>query len=200
MFGIPPKNLTPEMRVRAKTLNFGISYEASADGVFKQLQEAALKFPELNLSVPSLKECQKLVNEYFRAYPEVRSAVEFSHEQVRRKGYAETLYGRRRYLPNINHPAWEVKSKAQRQGWNHGVQGTAGDIMKNGQLVVAAYAKEHGADIRCQVHDELWGLVAVDRVDEWLPIVAKAMVLDQPLRPVMLVVEPKVGRNWKELK
>lgn len=200
VFGIPSQSLTPEMRVRSKTLNFGISYEASAEGVFKQLREAALKYPELSLSVPTIKDCQRLVNEYFRAYPEVRSAVEFSHAQTQRKGYSETLYGRRRYLPNINHPAWEVRGKAQRQGWNHQVQGTAGDIMKGGQLVVARYAKEHDADIRCQVHDELWGLVKEERAREWLPVVAKAMVLDQLLRPVMLVVEPSVGRNWKELK
>jgi DNA polymerase-1 len=200
VFGISPANLKPEMRVRAKTLNFGIAYEASPDAVLKQIKQAALKYPELGLTVPTLKDCQLLVREFFRAYPEVAQAVAFHHEATREKGYSETMYGRRRYLPNITHPSQELRARAERQAWNLVIQGTAGDIMKAGQLVAASYAPAHKADIRVQVHDELAGLVRQETADEWLRVVAKALVLDQPLLPVPLKVEPKLGRTWKDTK
>ena len=200
VFGISPANLKPEMRVRAKTLNFGIAYEASPDAVEKQVKRAALLYPELNLSIPTRKDCELLVREFFRAYPEVAQAVAFHHESTRQRGYSETMYGRRRYLSNITHPSQELRSRAERQAWNLVIQGTAGDIMKAGELVVAGYAPQHGADVRVQVHDELAGLVLGQMGDEWLRVVAKAMVLDQPLVPVPLKVEPKLGRTWKEAK
>jgi DNA polymerase I len=200
VFGIPPQSLSPEMRVRSKTLNFGIAYEASPDAVMKQITKAALLMPELNLSVPTLKDCALLVREFFKAYPEVSVAVEFHHDKTRRLGYSETLYGRRRYLPNIIHPSQELRARAERQSWNLVVQGTAGDIMKAGELVVESYAGEYKADVRCQVHDELWGLVRQETGEEWLQVVARAMVLDQPLRPVPLKVDPKLGRTWRDAK
>jgi DNA polymerase-1 len=188
------------MRVRAKTLNFGIAYEASPDAVEKQVKRAALLYPELHLSIPTRKDCELLVREFFRAYPEVPQAVAFHHEQTRQRGYSETMYGRRRYLPNIDHPSQELRSRAERQSWNLVIQGTAGDIMKAGELVVVSYAPEHRADLRIQVHDELAGLVWGMVGDEWLRVVARAMVLDQPLMPVPLKVEPKLGRTWQEAK
>jgi DNA polymerase-1 len=201
VFGIVPSNLSPEMRVRAKTLNFGIAYEASPDAVMKQITKAALLMPELNLAVPTMKDCILLVKEFFKAYPEVPLAVEFHHDKTRQLGYSSTMYGRRRYLPGINHPSQELRARAERQAWNLVVQGTAGDIMKAGELVVDSYVADYKADIRCQVHDELWGLVdGMGDWEEWLRVVAKAMVLDQPLMPVPLKVDPKVGRNWKEAK
>lgn len=200
VFGITARNLTPEMRVRAKTLNFGVGYEASAGAVQKQVMKAALLFPELNLTVPSMKDCQLLIREFFKAYPEVPIAIEQAHETTRRLGYSETLYRRRRYLPNINHPSQELRARAERQAWNLQIQGTAGDIMKSGQLVVSRYTAEYDADLRCQVHDEVWGLVRQERANEWLEVVAKCLVLDQPLMPVPLKVSPVLANNWKEAK
>ena len=200
VFGITARNLTPEMRVRAKTLNFGVGYEASAGAVQKQVMKAALLFPELNIAVPSLKDCQLLIREFFKAYPEVPIAVEQAHESTRRLGYSATMYNRRRYLPNINHPSQELRARAERQAWNLQIQGTAGDIMKSGQLVVSRYMTEYNADLRSQVHDEVWGLVWQERANEWLQVVARCLVLDQPLTPVPLKVSPVLANNWREAK
>lgn len=200
VFGITARNLTPEMRVRAKTLNFGIGYEASAGAVQKQVMKAALLKPELNITVPNLKDCQLLVREFFKAYPEVPIAIEQAHESTRQSGYSMTMYGRRRYLPNINHASQELRARAERQAWNLQIQGTAGDIMKSGQLVIGQYTAKNAADLRSQVHDEVWGLVRQERANEWLQVVARCLVLDQPLSPVPLKVSPVLANSWKEAK
>jgi DNA polymerase I-like protein with 3'-5' exonuclease and polymerase domains len=90
----------------------------------------------------------------------------------------------------------ELRARAQRQGWNLVVQGTAGDIVKNAQLLVGREAPDYGADLRCQVHDELLGLVKYDRAQEWLARLPLLMGLDQPISPVLLKVEPKVAETW----
>lgn len=200
VFGIAKKDLTPEMRMRSKTLNFGIAYEAAAGAVQKQLITAALKLPELGLDVPDLRTCQLLVNEFWKAYPEVRVAVDHAHYRAKELGYSETIYGRRRYLPNASHPASELRARAERQSWNHIIQGTAGDIVKNATIPVFWEAPKFGADLRAQIHDELWGLVRAARAPEWLVTVGRIMVLDQPLRPVPLVVKPVVALTWKDAK
>jgi len=200
VFGILPANLTDPWRVRAKTLNFGIAYEAQAGAVQKQLQEAILLHPELGLKVPTLDECAKLVAEFWRSYPEVKAAVDFVHYRSRERGFSETMYGRRRYLPMLRHPAQELRLRAERQAWNLVIQGTAGDIAKNSGLMIFRLAPTFEADLRCQVHDELWGLVQYGRKDEWVQVVQHVMVLDQPLQPVPLKVKLVLGPNWKECK
>ena len=200
VFGIPAANLTPEMRVRCKTLNFGVAYEAEAGAVQKQILKAALEHPELNIKVPTIEECRLLIREYWKAYPEVREFREFIHALTEERGYSATLYGRRRYLPLIYSQVPELRARAQRQGWNLVIQGTAGDIVKNAQLLVGREAAQYGADLRCQVHDELWGLVTPATSQDWLSRLPVFMGLDQPIRPVMLKVAPKVAETWAGAK
>lgn len=200
VFGIAKKDLTPAIRVPSKGLNFGVAYEGTGDAVRKQIIKVALTHPELNLTVPDQKECNLLVAEFFKAYPEVRVAIEHAHYRARELGYSETIYGRRRYLPNASHPASELRARAERQSWNHIIQGTAGDIVKNATIPVFWEAPKFGADLRAQIHDELLGLVGQARAPEWLVTVGRIMVLDQPLRPVPLVVKPVVALTWKDAK
>ncbi len=182
------------------TLNFGVAYEAEAGAVQKQILKAALEHPELNIKVPTIEECRLLIREYWKAYPEVREFREFIHALVEERGYSATLYGRRRYLPLIYSQVPELRARAQRQGWNLVIQGTAGDIVKNAQLLVSREAPDFGADLRCQVHDELWGLVQPISMQDWLARLPLMMGLDQPISPVMLKVAPKVAETWAGAK
>lgn len=200
VFGVRPADLTPTMRVRCKALNFGVGYGAEKYTIHEQILKAALEYPELHIIVPSIQECQNLIREYWKAYPEVREFRELIYSLLAERGYSETIYGRRRQLPLIHSPVDEFRKRAQRQGWNLVIQGTAGDIMKNAELMVGAAAATYDADLRCQVHDELLGLVKYGRAEEWLQKVSKLMVLDQPLSPVPLVVSAHVGPTWAEAK
>ena len=200
VFGIRPADLTKTMRVRCKTLNFGVSYEAEAEAVYKQILKAALEYPELNIEVPTIAECRHLIAEYWKAYPEVREFREIVHALVEERGYSETIYGWRRNLPLIYSPVPELKARAQRQGWNLVIQGTAGQIIKNSELMVWHDAPEFHADVRSQVHDELLGLVEHAYAEPWLERVKRLMVLDQPIMPVPLVVDAHVGPTWLEAK
>jgi DNA polymerase-1 len=198
VFGISPKDLTPVMRVRCKTLNFGVGYEATAEGIHKQILKAALEYPELHIVVPDLKECQHLINEFWKAYPEVKDCRDFIHQLVYERGYSETIYGWRRNLPHVYIPS--LRAEAFRQGWNLVIQGTAAQIMKNAELLVGREAPLYDADLRSQVHDELLGLVTGRRAEAWLERVVRLMKLDQPISPVPLEVSAHVGKTWLEAK
>jgi len=200
VFGIPPGNMTPEMRVRAKTLNFGTGYGGEADILQELITKAALEHPELHIKIPTIEECKLLLREFWKAYPEIREFRAFIHTLAEDRGYSSTLYGRRRNLPLIYSQVWKVKAHAQRQAWSQVVQGTAGDIVKNAQLLVGREAAEHGADLRCQVHDELLGLVRYDKAQDWLARLPAMMALDQPISPVQLVVSPKAAETWAGAK
>lgn len=200
VFGIPQGQMSPEMRVRAKTLNFGTGYGGEADILLELITKAALEHPELHIKIPTIEDCKLLLREFWKAYPEIRETRAFIHALAEDRGYSETLYRRRRNLPLINSPIWKVKAHAQRQAWSQVVQGTAGDIVKNAQLLVGREAPTFGADLRCQVHDELWGLVEASKVHDWLARLPVMMGLDQPIRPVMLVVSPKAAETWAGAK
>jgi DNA polymerase-1 len=188
------------MRVRCKALNFGVGYGAEKDIIHEQILKAALEYPELHIVVPDLNECRHLISEYWKAYPEVREYRDFIHALIQERGYSATMYGRRRQLPLINSSVPELRSRAQRQGWNLVIQGTAGDIMKNAELMVDREAPKYHADLRSQVHDELLGLVEYPYINEWLLRVSQLMVLDQPIMPVPLKVQAHAGPTWLEAK
>jgi DNA polymerase-1 len=200
VFGIPPGQMTPEMRVRAKTLNFGTGYGGEADILQELITKAALEHPELHIKIPTIEECKLLLREFWKAYPEIREFRAFIHTLAEDRGYSATLYGRRRNLPLIYSPVWKVKAHAQRQAWSQVVQGTAGDIVKNAQLLVGREAPQYGADLRCQVHDELWGLVWYSKAQDWLARLPAMMGLDQPISPVQLIVSPKAAETWAGAK
>lgn len=201
VFGVHPKDQTPDLRVRGKALNFGMSYGAQGETVEEQIMIQALRRPDLGIRIPSLSECNDMVKAYWAAYPEAWEWVGFIHDLTRDKEYAETLYGRRRYLPHIRHSGSDLRARAERQSVNHIIQGTAGDIIKMAELMLHPRCDEFETDIRNQTHDELWGLCYNDALAPlWLGVVQEYMLLDQPLMPVPLKVEPKLVRNWREAK
>jgi DNA polymerase-1 len=181
-------------------LNFGTGYGGEADILLELITKASLEHPELHIKIPTLDDCKLLLREFWKAYPEVRETRAFIHALAEDRGYSETLYGRRRNLPLISSPVWKVKAHAQRQAWSQVVQGTAGDIVKNAQLLVGREAPAFSADLRCQVHDELWGLVEFARSQEWLDRLPAMMGLDQPIHPVQLIVSPKAAETWAGAK
>lgn len=205
VLGIPKAQQTPVIRVRAKTLNFGMAYGAQGETVEDQIMTFALRYPELEIAIPSLAECKEMVKLYWQRAPEAQEWKDFYTELVRDRGYSETLYGRRRYLPFIRSQNQDLRSGAERQAINHVIQGTAADIIKMAALLVHQDCLRvgNGADLRAQIHDELMGKAPEGTLEEqmeWLKVVEADMLLDQPLRPVPLKVEPKLVANWKEAK
>ena len=136
VFGIPKAQQTPTMRVKAKTLNFGMAYGAEGENVEEQIMTNALRYPELEIRVPSLQECKDMVKQFWRAAPEAMEWKNAVVEIVRERGFSETLYGRRRYLPHIRSGNSELRSHAARQAVNHVIQGTAADIIKMAALLI----------------------------------------------------------------
>lgn len=210
VLGIPKHQQTPAIRTRSKTLNFGMAYGAAGETVEDQIMTFALRYPNLDIKIPSLAECNEMVKLYWQRAPEAQEWKDWYIEVVRDRGYSETMYGRRRYLPFIRSMNQDLRSGAERQAINHVIQGTAADIIKMASLMiyqeVRAWKGSVGGrqpDIRAQIHDELMGNAPDGSVEEqvkWLSIVERCMLLEQPLMPVPLKVEPKLVKNWKEAK
>lgn len=202
VLGIPIAKQTPDIRTRAKTLNFGMAYGAQGETVEEQITVFALRNPDKNISIPSLAECKEMVKLYWQRAPEAQEWKDYMIETFRDRGYAETLYGYRRYLPFIRSGNPSLRQAAEREGINHIIQGTAGQIIKQAGLLIWEDAPLYYADIRSQIHDELFGLVWGDEDNKlkWKEVVARYALLDQPLRNVPLKVDPKIVTNWKEAK
>ena len=144
IFGVPLDQVTPYMRSKAKTVNFGIIYGISDFGLARQL------------GVPR-GEAAQYIESYFARYTGVKAYMEREKQKAREMGYVETLFGRRRYLPDINAKNFNRRSFAERTAINTPIQGTAADIIKVAMLKVARNLKEARVKSRVllQVHDEL---------------------------------------------
>jgi len=186
IFHKPIEQVTKEERRRAKTANFGIIYGISAFGLSQQLD-------------CSRTEAKALIDGYFEAFPQVIAYIEKQKETAREKGYVETLFGRRRYLPDINSHNSVVRSFAERNAVNAPIQGTAADIIKIAMVNIARELKKEGlkAQMIMQVHDELNFNVPNDEVDKVCQIVVNQMQNVVHLS-VPLLAEYGVGENWLE--
>lgn len=144
IYHVTPEEVTPEMRRRAKTANFGIIYGISAWGLAERLQI-------------SRKEGKELIDGYFELYPGVRKYMEEAVEKARKKEYVETIMGRRRYLRDINSRNAVIRGMAERNAVNAPIQGSAADIIKMAMICIHKKIKEEGLMSRMiiQVHDEL---------------------------------------------
>lgn len=202
VLGIPLERQTADVRTRAKTLNFGMAYGAQGATVEEQITVFALRNPDKNISIPSLAECNEMVKLYWQRAPEAQEWKDYMIETFRDRGYAETLYGYRRYLPFIRSNNDSLRASSEREGINHIIQGTAGQIIKMATQLIWEDAPQYYADVRSQIHDELFGLVWGDEGNkmQWVEVVRRYAVLDQPLRNVPLRVDPKIVLNWKEAK
>ena len=186
IFGLPIEQVSKDQRRKAKTANFGIIYGISAFGLSQQLD-------------CSRTEAKQLIDDYFAAFPRAIEYIESQKELARQKGYAETLFGRKRYLPDIHSQNATVRSFAERNAVNAPIQGTAADIIKMAMVSIHRRLKEEKlqAQMTMQVHDELNFNVPAQEVDRVREIVVSEMQNAVQLS-VPLIAECGVGHNWLE--
>ena len=186
IYGLPIEQISKDQRRKAKTANFGIIYGISAFGLAQQLD-------------CSRAEAKQLIDDYFAAFPRVIQYIESQKELARQRGYAETLFGRKRYLPDINSQNATVRSFAERNAVNAPIQGTAADIIKMAMVSIHRRLKEEKlrAQMIMQVHDELNFNVPAAEVDRVREIVVSEMQNAVHLS-IPLIAECGVGNNWLE--
>lgn len=188
VFGVPLDEVTSQMRSRAKTVNFGIVYGISDFGLANQLQV-------------SRKEAAGYIDSYFGRYTGVKKYMEDIVAKAREQGYVSTLMGRRRYLPDIRHSNFNLRSFAERTAINTPIQGTAADIMKKAMIIVQQELLAAGCKSRIllQVHDELVLEVTEAEKEQVAELVQQAMESAVSL-DIPLLAEVNFGKNWAETK
>ena len=184
IFGVAIEDVTKEQRRQAKTANFGIIYGISAFGLAQQLD-------------CSRSEAKALIDGYFAAFPGVIDYIERQKELARQQGFAVTLFGRKRYLPDIVSHNATVRSFAERNAVNSPIQGTAADIIKMAMVTIHRRLKEEGlkAQMIMQVHDELNFNVPTNEVERVRDIVVTEMQNVVHLT-VPLIADCGIGTNW----
>jgi DNA polymerase-1 len=188
VFGVAPEDVTPQMRRSAKAVNFGIVYGISA---FSLAQDVGV----------SQAEAQTYIDNYLSKYHGVRDFMEATVEQGRTLGYVSTLYGRRRYIPELKDGKYMIRKAAERMAMNAPIQGTAADIIKLAMLRVDKALKAAGlaAKLVLQVHDELIVECPEAEAEAVKTLVAREMEAAAKLA-VPLTAEAKSGRSWYEAK
>lgn len=194
VFGVPPDKVDKQMRTRAKTINFGILYGMGVN---------ALK---ANLGVDR-KEAQEFYNQYFSTFIELASFLDKIKAEAQRKGYTETLFGRRRYFTGFNSPLPYVRAQAERMAINAPMQGTQADIIKIAMRKINDYLEKEGKSsesyLILQVHDELVYEVKNSFVGEAAKNFKKIMetvLSKEEAKGVPIIAEAAVGDNWGEMK
>ncbi|HPQ32963.1 MAG TPA: DNA polymerase I [Tenuifilaceae bacterium] len=184
IFRVPLADVTREQRSRAKTANFGMIYGISAFGLSQRLEI-------------SRTEAKELIDGYFDTYRGVKEYMDFCAKQAREKGYVETIFGRKRYLPDINSGNAMVRGLAERNAINAPIQGSAADIIKAAMIGIHQKIKAQNLRSRMiiQVHDELVFDVYKPELDEVKSLVKKSMENAVKLS-VPLEVDMGVGTNW----
>jgi DNA polymerase I len=187
LFGIPIEDVDPDQRRIAKTVNFGIMYGLGAFGLAQRLGL-------------SRKEAKNIIDNYFEKYPGIRNYIDDTIEETRKKGYSETLRGRRRYFELINSSNHNLRTGAERAAINMPIQGTASDIMKIAMINVDKAMQKRGFKslMMLQVHDELVFEVVPEELDELREMVVSEMENALPIGEVPIVVDSGTGENWFE--
>jgi DNA polymerase-1 len=185
---VAPDQVTKNMRREAKAINFGILYGQGPHGLS---QSADIPYYQAN----------EFIRKYWLAYPQIKKMVNRFIKEAEEKGYAITLFGRRRPLPEINSTIPAVKKSAQRMAINTPVQGTAADLIKLAMIEIAQLIQGHEAEIRMllQVHDELIFEIKRDKIKTYSPKIKEIMEEVLKLK-VPIIVEANQGDNWGELK
>ncbi|MEE8575697.1 MAG: DNA polymerase I, partial [candidate division Zixibacteria bacterium] len=180
------EDVTPEMRAVAKTANFAVIYGVSAFGLSQQTELA-------------VDESRQFIDTYFERYPGIRRYMDDTIEFARKEGYVTTLFGRRRYIPEINDSKRTVRQFAERVAINSPVQGTAADIIKIAMIKIHERLAGMRSKMVLQVHDELVFDVHKEESDELIPIVRNGMEKAAKLR-VPLTADIGSGQNWLDCK
>ena len=186
VFGVPADEVTPQLRSRAKAVNFGIVYGQQAFGLAQ------------SLDIP-FYEAKEMIDRYFEAYPGVRAYLDDVVAQAHADGYATTLFGRRRYIPELKSKNAAQRAFGERTAMNHPMQGTAADIIKLAMRRVADELVRRDLKTRLliQVHDELDFSVPAAELDEVSALATDIMQSVVSLS-VPLLVDASSGSNWAE--
>jgi DNA polymerase-1 len=186
VFGVAPGEVTPDMRRKAKAVNFGIAYGLSPHGL------------STRLDIPN-EEAKAIIDRYFERYAGIRRYLEATIEKARAQGYVETLFGRRRWIPELHSRNRAAAQAAERAAINMPIQGTAADLIKLAMLRVDQALSEAGGRARMllQVHDELLFEAPEAEVEAVREIAGRCMSQVAELK-VPLKVEIGVGRNWAD--
>lgn len=186
IFGLPVSEVTKEMRRKAKTANFGIIYGISVFGLSEQLRIQRT-------------EAKELIDGYFATFPGVKTYMDKSIKAARESGYVETIFHRKRFLPDINSRNSVVRGYAERNAINAPIQGSAADIIKVAMNRIHKRFKEQKLNSRMimQVHDELNFNVQADELDTVKKIVVEEMENALQLK-IPVIAECGVGKNWLE--
>lgn len=183
---VPMDEVTDAQRKKAKQANFGIIYGITAFGLAQRME------------IPN-GEARQLIDDYFKTFPKVHQYMEQAKEEARRKGYAETMFGRRRYLPDINSHNNTVRGFAERNAINAPIQGSEADIIKIAMIRIWRRFKAEGikSKMTLQVHDELNFSVYPEEAEEVQKIVIEEMQGAAQLK-VPLIADAGWGYNWLE--
>lgn len=186
IFGVPLKEVTPLMRRDAKAINFGIIYGISDYGLSQNINSTRAKAADY-------------IKKYFEKYPNVKKYMDENIENCKKNGYVKTLFGRIRFILEINSSNFNLRTFGERAAMNMPLQGTASDIIKLAMIIINKELKEQKlkSKLILQIHDELLLDCAKDELEKVKDIVIKSMenVVDLPVK---LNVNVEVGKNWFE--
>ncbi len=188
VFGVDAAGVTPAMRARAKMVSYGLAYGMEAYGLSQRL------------AIP-VEEAAAILNQYFTAFPNVKAYMNRAVADARARGYTETLFGRRRYLPDLASSNFQVRQAAERQAMNAGIQGLAADIFKVALVRLDAALAERGLSSRIvlQVHDEIIVESALSEAAEVATLTEEVMRSAADLS-VPLAVHVASGPSWAAAK
>ena len=186
IFGIPLDEVTADQRRIAKTANFGIMYGISSFGLSQRLR-------------CSRAEAKKIIDDYFTSFPSIRSFIDDTVAMARESGYVETLFGRRRYIADINSKNATVRALAERNAVNAPIQGTSADIIKLAMVAIDRRMQAEGfrSAMVLQIHDELLFEVVPEELESLTALVVSEMENVIKLS-IPLTVECNHGTNWLE--
>lgn len=188
VYGIALEDVTPEQRREAKTLNFGVLYGMGAQSFARS-------------AGTSVEEARSFIGRYRQQYNKLAAYIEETLEYARERGYVETLFGRKRYIPEIHSSAPAIQAQAERMAFNFPIQGTAADILKQAMIALQQYIAGEAPDAKMilTVHDELVCEVPTQAAESFArkmkQIMEGVMVLDVPIE-----VDVGIGTNWQAVK
>jgi DNA polymerase-1 len=188
VFGVAPGDVTIEMRSKAKMVSYGLAYGMESYGLSQRL----------NIAV---EEAAQILDAYFIAFPAVREYMERTVAEARERGYTETLFGRRRPIPELASSNYRIRQAGERQAMNAGIQGLAADIFKVALVRLDQRLAEEAEDshLILQVHDEVLLEVPPTKVDELGALVTEVLSGAAELR-VPLEVNVASGPTWADAK
>ena len=188
VFNVPIENVSKELRSRAKAVNFGIVYGISDFGLAEQI--------DIKRS-----EAKTYIEQYLETYHGIREYTDNIVEEAKKKGYVSTLFGRRRYIPELNSKNYMIRKFGDRAAMNTPIQGTAADIMKIAMIKVYNELKNRNlkSKIILQIHDELLVETVLDEKEEVKKILQECMESSCNLS-VPLTVDVEEGESWYQTK